>query len=153
MLFRSFKTSSNIVYSCQYHIAWSPKYRRKVLVGEVETRLIEIIQQVAFDYEVSLIELHTNQDYIHIICEVDPQFGVMPFVKKCKAKSSNILREEFIHLKTKLPTLWTNSVFISTVGNSPIDFIEHFINNQSTSERPKEKNKWLNFLNNINKFI
>jgi len=42
------KSNSNIVYSCKYHIVWCPKYRRKVLVGEVETRLKQIINECCF---------------------------------------------------------------------------------------------------------
>jgi len=100
-----YKSNNNIVYSCKYHIIWCPKYRRKVLVGDVEKRLKEIIKEVAFELNVEIIEMETDKDHIHILAEIDPQFGVMNFVKKAKGRSSRILRDEFHHLKTKLPTL------------------------------------------------
>jgi len=144
-----YRSNKNIVYSCKYHIVWCPKYRRKVLVGDVEKRLKEIIREVANEVNVEIIEMETDKDHIHILCEVDPQFGVNRFIKLAKGRSAKILREEFPHLKTKLPTLWTNSYFISTVGGAPLEVIRQYIENQQTSQRPKEKQKWQNYLKSI----
>ena len=144
-----YKSNKNIVYSCKYHIVWCPKYRRKVLVGDVEKRLKEIIREVANEVNVEIIEMETDKDHIHILCEVDPQFGVNRFIKLAKGRSAKILREEFPHLKTKLPTLWTNSYFISTVEGAPLEVIRQYIENQQTSQRPKEKQKWQNYLKSI----
>ncbi len=148
-----YKSNHNIVYSCKYHIIWCPKYRRKVLVGDVEKRLKEIISEVALELNVEIIEMETDKDHIHILADVDPQFGVMNFIKKCKGRSSRILRDEFHHLKTKLPTLWTNSSFIATVGGAPLEIVKQYVENQQTSERPKEKQKWREFLKDVNKNI
>jgi len=144
-----YKSNKNVVYSCKYHIVWCPKYRRKVLVGEVEKRLKEIIQEVAKECDVEIIEMETDKDHIHILCEVDPQFGVNKFVKLAKGRSSRILREEFPHLKSKLPTLWTNSYFVATVGGAPLEVIKQYIENQQTSEREKEKKKWNDYLKRL----
>ena len=94
--------------------------------------------------------METDKDHIHILADIDPQFGVMNFVTKCKGRSSRILRDEFHHLKTKLPTLWTNSTFIATVGGAPLEIIKQYVENQQTSERPKEKQKWKEFIKNVN---
>jgi len=144
-----YKSNNNIVYSCKYHIVWCPKYRRKVLIGDVERRLKEIIQQVASEHNVEIIEMETNKDHIHILCEIDPQLGVNKFVKITKGRSSRILREEFPHLRSKLPTLWSNSYFITTVGGAPLEVIKQYIENQQTSERPKEKEKWQKYLKSL----
>ncbi len=146
-----YKSNNNIVYSCKYHIIWCPKYRRKVLVNDVEKRLKEIIRDVADEQNVEIIEMETDKDHIHILADIDPSFGVMNFVKRCKGRSSRILRDEFHHLKTKLPTLWTNSVFISTVGGAPLEVIKQYVENQQTSERPTQKNKWKEYLKDVNK--
>lgn len=60
-----YKSNNNIVYSCKYHIIWCPKYRRKVLVGEVEARLKEIVLQIASEMNVEIIEMETDKDHIH----------------------------------------------------------------------------------------
>jgi putative transposase len=144
-----YKSKNNIVYSCKYHIVWCSKYRRKVLVGEVEKRLKEIIQEIANELKIEIIEMETDKDHIHILCEIDPQFGVNKFVKLVKGRSSKILRDEFHHLKTKLPTLWTNSYFVSTVGGASLEVIKQYIENQQTSEREKEKTKWKEYLKRV----
>ena len=66
-----YKSNHNIVYSCKYHIIWCPKYRRKVLVGEVEKRLKEIIIQVANELNVEIIEMETDKDHIHILADIE----------------------------------------------------------------------------------
>lgn len=142
----TYKSNNNIVFSCKYHIVWCPKYRRKVLVGDVEKRLKEIINELALELNVEIIEMETDIDHIHILIDIDPQFGVMKFIRLAKSRSSKLLRDEFHHLKTKLPTLWTNSSFISTVGDVPLEIVKQYIENQQASERPKEKNKWKNYL-------
>ena len=143
-----YKTNNNIVYSCKYHIVWCPKYRRKVLVGEVETRLKELAIEIANELSVEIIEMETDRDHIHILCEVDPQFGVAEFVKKVKGRTSRILRDEFPHLRKRLPTLWTNSYFVSTVGGAPLEVIKQYIENQQVSESIKAKTKWKEFISN-----
>ena len=95
-----YKSNNNIVYKCTYHIVWCPKYRRKVLINEVEIRLKEIIQEVAKELRIEIIEMETDKDHIHILADIDPQFGVMNFVKKAKGRSSRLLRDEFPHLRT-----------------------------------------------------
>jgi putative transposase len=130
-----YKSNNNIVYSCKYHVVWCPKYRRKVLVGKIENRLKELIEETCDELQSELIELEIMPDHVHLLLEVDPQFGVHKVIKTIKGKTSRILRTEFPVLKTKLPTLWTNSYFISTVGGAPLAVIKQYIENQKVSER------------------
>ena len=130
-----YKSNNNIVYSCKYHIVWCPKYRRKILVGNVEIRLKELIVESCINMNVDIIEMEIMPDHVHILIEVDPQFGVHKVVKNIKGKTSKILRDEFPELKTKLPTLWTNSYFISTIGGAPLEIVKQYIESQKTSQR------------------
>ena len=72
---KSFKSNRHILYSCKYHVVFCPKYRRKVLVEGVDIRLKEIIYQVATELSCEVMELEVMPDHVHILCEVDPQFG------------------------------------------------------------------------------
>jgi putative transposase len=126
----SFKSNSNIVYSCKYHVVWTPKYRRKVLVRGVDVRLKEIIHEVANELQCEVLELEVMPDHVHMLCEVDPQFGIHRFVKRVKGSSSRTLRQEFDWLTSQLPTLWTNSYFVATVGGAPLAIIKQYIENQ-----------------------
>ncbi|MZQ75506.1 MAG: IS200/IS605 family transposase [Peptoclostridium sp.] len=131
----SYKSNNNIVYSCKYHVVWCPKYRRKVLVGEIECRLKELIRDICSELQAELIELELMPDHVHLLVEVDPQFGIHKLIKAIKGRTSRILRKEFPALTTKLPTLWTNSYFVSTVGGAPISIIKQYIESQKTSQR------------------
>ena len=108
-----YKSNNNVVYSSKYHVIWCPKYRRKVLVGDIAKRLEEIMP-----------------DHVHMLCEVDPQFGIHRFVKNIKGVTSHHLRKEFVSLRRRLPSLWTNSYFVSTVGGAPLEVIKQYVENQ-----------------------
>ena len=130
-----YKSNNNIVYSCKYHVVWCPKYRRKVLVGDIETRLRELITQTCFEIKTDIIELEIMPDHVHLLIEVDPQFGIHKAIKQIKGRSSRYLRKEFESIRTRLPTLWTNSYFVSTVGGAPLNIIKQYIESQKISER------------------
>lgn len=129
------KSNRNVVYSCKYHVVWCPKYRRKVLINNVERRLKEIIIEQTKRQRAKIIEMEIMPDHVHLLVEVDPQYGIHRFIKNAKGVSSHILRREFKHLTTKLPTLWTNSYFVSTVGGAPLAVIKQYIESQKTSQR------------------
>lgn len=126
----TYKSNNNIIYSCKYHIVWRPKYRRKVLVNGVDTRLKEIITSTCQEIKVDVIEMEIMPDHVHLLLEVDPQIGIHKAVKAIKGRSSRILRQEFPWLKSRLPTLWTNSYFCSTVGGAPLSVTKQYIENQ-----------------------
>ena len=130
-----YKSNNNVVYSCKYHVVWCPKYRRKVLVNGVDARLKELIKEVCDECNIDIIEMEIMPDHVHLLMEVDPQFGVHKAVKRIKGRSSFVLRQEFPWLTTRLPTLWTNSYFVSTVGGAPLSVIKQYIESQKTSER------------------
>ena len=144
-----YKSSNNIIYSCKYHIIWCPKYRRKVLVDEVETILKEIVLQIASEMNVEIIEMETDKDHIYILADIDPSFGVMKFIKTAKGRSSRILRDELPFLKSRLPTLWTNSCFMPSVSDTPLEVIKQYIENQQISKHPKQKQKWKKYVASI----
>lgn len=125
-----YKTNNNIIYNCKYHVIWCPKYRRKVLIDPVDLRLKEIIKDVCLKRQSELIELEVMPDHVHLLVEVDPQYGIHRLIKEIKGLSSRLLRMEFKHLKTKLPTLWTNSSCYITVGGAPLAIIKQYIENQ-----------------------
>jgi putative transposase len=139
------RANKNIVYRCWYHVVWCPKWRRKVLTSEdasvenppiegdpgpVDVRLREIIEEVAEESGSIVEELEVMPDHVHLLVSVDPQFGVGKFIRLCKGRSSRLLRAEFPSLKRRLPTLWTNSYFVATVGGAPLSVIAQYIENQ-----------------------
>lgn len=104
-------------------------------MDSVADRLKELIQQECESLNIEVIALEIMPDHVHLLIEVDPQFGIHKAVKQIKGKTSFVLRNEFKHLTTKLPTLWTNSYFVSTVGGAPLEAIKQYVDNQQTSQR------------------
>ena len=125
-----YKSNNNIVYSCKYHVVWCPKYRRKVLENGIADRLKALILEVCAESDIQVIEMEIMPDHVHLLIEVDPQYGIHRAVKKIKGRTSRILRQEFPELVRRLPTLWTNSYFVSTVGGAPLAVIKQYIENQ-----------------------
>lgn len=125
-----YRSNKNVVYACRYHVVFCPKYRRRVLIEGVDERLKEIIYEVAKELDCVVITLEIMPDHVHLLCEVDPQFGIHRFVKRVKGRSSRYLRQEFSWLKSRIPTLWTNSYFVATVGNAPLEVVKQYIDDQ-----------------------
>ena len=125
-----YKSNLNVVYSCKYHVIWCPKYRRSVLVKGVDVRLKEIIHAVAAECNSEILELEVMPDHVHLLVEVDPQLGIHRLIKLMKGRSSKLIREEFKWIKSRLPTLWTNSYFVSTIGGAPLEVVKQYIEQQ-----------------------
>ena len=125
-----YQSNRHVVYSCKYHIVWCPKYRRKVLIDEIAKRLKTIIHEVCQEHQAEIVSIEIMPDHVHLLVECDPQFGIHRLVRLLKGRSSCALRREFPELKRKLPTLWTNSYFVSTVGGAPLSVIKEYIENQ-----------------------
>ena len=124
------RSNNNVVYRCVYHVVWCPKYRRPVIEDAVDERLKQIIREVCAERECNLIELETMPDHVHLLVECDPQYGIHRLVKQIKGRSSRALRQEFDSLRSRLPTLWTNSYFVATVGGAPLEVIKQYVANQ-----------------------
>lgn len=125
-----YKTNNNVVYSCKYHVVWCPKYRRKVLVDGVDARLKTLVEEICAESHFDIIEMEIMPDHVHLLIEVDPQYGIHRAIKLIKGRTSKVLRQEFPWLKSRLPSLWTNSYFVSTVGGAPLSVIKQYIEEQ-----------------------
>lgn len=128
----SFKSNKNIVYDCNYHVVFCPKYRKPVIDDAVSSRFKEIATELAVELDFEIKAMETMPDHIHMLISCDPQFGIHKIVKRLKGRSSRYLRQEFPQLKSKLPTLWTNSYFVATVGGAPLSVIKQYVETQQT---------------------
>jgi putative transposase len=127
---RTVDSNHNIVYDCKYHVVFCPKYRRKVLINDVENRVKELFIEKSKELKSEIIEMEIMPDHVHLLIKCDPQFGIHKVVKHLKGYTSRILRQEFKHLKSRLPSMWTNSYFVATVGSISLDVVKQYIKNQ-----------------------
>lgn len=127
---KKYKSSKHLVFSCQYHVIFCPKYRRKVLTDKIAERLKELILEKQEEFQYEILDMEVMPDHVHLLIDVDPKIGVYSVVSKIKGYTSKQLREEFPELKKKLPTLWTLSKFISSVGSVTLDVVKKYIEEQ-----------------------
>lgn len=102
---KRWKRSTTTVYNIGYHLIWCPKYRRKVLVGEVAERLKESLLQKAQQIEVEIVQMEVMPDHVHIFVKTTPTNSPHFIVQQLKGYTSRVLREEFLFLKSRLPSL------------------------------------------------
>ena len=127
---KTYKTDNGLIYSCQYHIIFCPKFRRKVLTDLIEKRLKELIIEKQKELNYTIIEMEIMPDHVHLLIDSNPKLGIYNQINKIKGYTSKILRNEFPWLKKRIPTLWTRSKFISTVGSVSLDIVKKYIENQ-----------------------
>ena len=127
---REWHNQSHGRWYCRYHIVIVPKYRQKAIFGTLRKDMGKILRELCDQMGIALVEGHAMPDHVHLLVECDPQFGIHRLVRLLKGRSSRLLRQEFPVLKRKLPTLWTNSYFVSTSGRAPLSVMKHYIENQ-----------------------
>jgi len=125
-----YEHSCNQVYLINYHLIFCPKRRRRVLVNGIKDRLQAILQDVAREKKVKILALEIQPDHLHLFVSCYPQLTIHKLVKAFKGRSSYYLRREFPQL-LKLPSMWTNSYFVSTAGNVSNETIRKYIEAQS----------------------
>ncbi len=127
---KGYISSQTSVHFMGYHFIWCPKYRRKVLVGQIETELDKLIRQKSEQLKCKIVTLEIMPDHVHLFIQGTPKISPNSLIGQIKGYTSRMLREEFKELKTKLPTLWTRSYFVSTHGHISDKLIQKYIEEQ-----------------------
>jgi len=124
----------NCVFSLQYHLVVVVKYRQKVFVeNEIVFAMKEILNKIASDFDVEILECECGDDHIHILFRAKPTLDMTKFINILKGHSSRDIRKKYMDfLKDKLwgDHFWSPSYFLSTVGNVTIDILKEYIENQ-----------------------
>ena len=132
---RRWTYAGTCVFNLSYHIIWCPKYRRPLLVDGVDTFLRTMLEQRCAEYGWTIRSLEIMPDHVHLFLSVTPADSVAQVVSILKGGSAKELREHFPHLKRLLPTMWTRSYYVESVGHVSAKTIERYIHDQKT--RPK----------------
>jgi putative transposase len=122
--------SNTAVYNINFHIIWCPKYRRRVLVGQVDSRLKELLGEKAERLGISIKTMEVMPDHVHLFVSSPPTLAPHYIVGQLKGYTSRILRQEFSSLKSRLPSLWTRSYYIESVGHISEATIRQYIKDQ-----------------------
>ncbi|MDR1379218.1 MAG: IS200/IS605 family transposase [Synergistaceae bacterium] len=129
MAYQRWIHSNASVFNIGYHLIWCPKYRRKVLVGDVEIRLKELLYEKADEIDVQIAKLDIMPDHIHAFVKTRPINAPHYIVRQLKGYTARVLRLEFPHL-LKMPSLWTRSYYCESVGHISEKTIMKYIEEQ-----------------------
>ena len=127
----AYSTGSHSIFHHRYHIVWAPKYRFKVLHGQVRLRVREIIKQVCAEMDVTIISGLLSADHVHMFVEIPPKIAASDFVRRAKGRSSRRIQQEFEHIRKRYwgQRFWARGYFSTTSGNITDTVILHYLNN------------------------
>ena len=127
------KYGRTCVFNINYHIVWSTKYRRKVLDSNIESRLKEILINVAKEkgFDIAEIEVGTK-DHVHVFVSAIPKISISYIAKMLKGISGRLLLKEFPEISKDLwnGELWNPSYYVETIGSISEEAIRKYIQNQ-----------------------
>ena len=120
------------VYGLQYHIVFCVKYRKPILVGEVEMRLRSIFLTIAEENNFTIEETSIDKDQVHFLVSSSPQNYILGMMKALKGVSAHKLFRQMPELKEQLYKghLWNPSYFVATVSENTEDQIRTYIQTQ-----------------------
>ena len=122
--------NAGAIFSLKVHLVWCPKYRRKVLIDEVDERLKILLLEKSKEHGFIIHAMEVMPDHVHLFLEHDPIYGVAEIVNRLKGYTSRVLRSEYPWLRSRIPTLWSRSYFAGSVGSVTASAIEKYIANQ-----------------------
>jgi putative transposase len=125
------KSLSHTKWNCKYHIVFAPKYRRKVIYGQIKKDIGAILRRLCEYKEVEIIEANACPDHIHMLVSIPPKLSVSNFVGYLKGKSSLMIFDRHAHLKYKYGNrnFWCRGYYVDTVGRNK-KAIEEYIRTQ-----------------------
>jgi putative transposase len=126
----AYEHTGHAVHLLNYHLVWTPKYRRSVLDGPIAGRLRTLMSEIAAEHGWTVIELAVQPDHVHLFVRCRPTDSPHLVVRAMKGRTSRVLRQEFAVLRRRLPTLWTRSYFCGTAGNVSAATIQRYIEAQ-----------------------
>jgi len=127
-----YQRHAGAVFSLKYHLVWCPKYRLPVLTDQVRLRLLELVAEKAHELGAEVHASEVMPDHVHLFIEAGPTWSPAKLAHQIKGHTSRILRQEFSHLRSRMPTMWSRSYFISSVGTVSQATIKRYIEEQET---------------------
>lgn len=116
-------------YQIAYHFVWIPKYRRRILLGDVQKVTKEAIQTCCDTHGFTLLALETDEDHVHCFLSAPPKDAPAKIVGLLKGYSSRIIRQQFPQLakRTGAEQLWTSAYYVGTAGSVSAEVIKRYI--------------------------
>ena len=125
------KSLAHTKWNCKYHIVFAPKFRRKVIFGELKVEIGQILRELCKWKQVNIIEAEMCPDHVHMLVKIPPNISVSGFMGYLKGKSTLMIFERHANLKYKYGNrhFWCRGYYVDTVGKNAKK-IQEYIQNQ-----------------------
>ncbi len=113
------RRGAHSVYDTQYHLVWAPKYRKRILMGEVGARVKDVLGEIAQAYDIIIEEMEVSSDHVHVFCSFPPRLSISQVITRFKSLSARTIFKEFPQVKRQLwgGEFWEDGYFARTVGD------------------------------------
>ena len=138
-----YRKLSHVVYHCNYHIVWVPKYRFRILEGAVKELLEQDIRTLCSWRDVEVIELSVQKDHVHLVCSIPPKLSISEFMGLLKGKLAIKLFKSYPGLRKKPywgNHFWARGYFVNTIGMDE-ELIRRYVTHQEEKEREEERSR------------
>jgi putative transposase len=138
-----YKRLSHVVYKCDYHIVWVPKYRYRILTGEVGKSVDEDIRKLSSWLGCEVVELNVRPDHVHVLVSIPPKISVSQYMGTIKGKIAIKIFKSYPALKKKPywgNHFWARGYFVNTVGLNE-DMIKRYVKYQEEEEKKEEHDR------------
>ena len=125
-----YHSSAHLKYLCRYHVIFCPKYRRKIFVDGIDERLKETFKDISASHDFEILEMEVMPDHVHLLIDCNPRYGIMECVKDLKWGSAHMFNHEYPEIRKRIPSIWTRSCFVATVGSVSLDVVKRYIEDQ-----------------------
>src|SRR5438105_15695775 len=114
-----FRRAAHAAYDTAYHLVWSPKYRKHILVGALATRVEQMFTEIADSYDITIDELEVSPDHVHLFCSFPPRYSIAQVVGMFKSLSARAVFREFLQVKRRLwgGEVWGAGSFAMAAGD------------------------------------
>ncbi len=128
---KDIQSLSHSKWRCQYHVVFSPKYRRLEIYGKIKIDIGKILRKLCEQKNVEIIEAELCPDHIHMLISIPPSLSVAAFMGFLKGKSALMIFDRHANLKYKYGNrhFWCRGYYVDTVGRNK-KAIEEYIRNQ-----------------------
>ena len=133
---------SHTKWKCHYHIVFIPKYRRKVLFGQIRADIREILKKLCEYKNIEIVEGAVCSNHVHLCVSIPPKLSVSDFMGYIKGKSALMIFDKHPELTTKWSkSFWARGYYVSTVGNITEEAIKRYIQEQQEEAKKEETKK------------
>ena len=136
-----FKSLAHSLWHCHYHIVWVPKYRYRILKGEIKLEAEQMIRMVSAQMRCDIEELNVQDDHVHLLVMIPPKIAISKYVGMVKGKCAIRIFSKFQNLKEKPywgNHFWARGYCVDTVGLD-LDKIRKYVRYQEQKERMFER--------------